>query len=262
MPEVRYAVDDAIDLAYVLALDPGVGLVTPRAVVLALSGNALKAESRQRLIQLLEAGATVAPATRDDVLMLLRRQADRAGRDGMLIIAIASHGFSRKGVPYVLTSTSLGQEPQTAVATATVLEIAAQSRAERALVLLDACRDQNAPRARAGTPLPIAATPLLEGMAHSDGHVILLAAPPGKYAYDDAGRKNGVFTTAVIDALQCKADSDAHGLITAEALSHYVDDQVRSWVNTYHDPSSNQAIQVQMDGTAGEIPLAICSKPK
>jgi uncharacterized caspase-like protein len=181
----------------------------------------------------------------------------------MLIIAIASHGFSRKGVPYVLTSTSLGQEPQTALATATVLDIASQSRAGRALVLLDACRDQeSSPRARASSSLPLAASPLLEAMNQSDGHVILFAAAPGKYSYDDLNRKNGVFTTAVIDALQCKADSDAQGLVTAETLSHYVDDRVRSWVNTYHDPSLGQAIQVRMDGTAGEIPLAVCSKPK
>jgi len=37
LTEVRYAVDDAIDLAYVLAIDRETRLVTPERVVLALS---------------------------------------------------------------------------------------------------------------------------------------------------------------------------------------------------------------------------------
>ena len=49
LTEVKYAVDDAIDLASVLALDRKVSLVTPRRVVLALSGTPQKPESQQRL---------------------------------------------------------------------------------------------------------------------------------------------------------------------------------------------------------------------
>jgi caspase domain-containing protein len=260
--EVRYAVDDAIDLAYVLALDPGVSLVNPRSVVLALSGSAQKAVSRQRLVQLVAAGATVAPATREDVLTLLQRQSDRAGKDGVLIVAIASHGFSRKGVPYVLTSTSLGQQPETALATGTVLDIASASRAGRALIFLDACRDRETPRARAANPLPLAAAPLIDGMTRTDGHVVLYAAEPGKYSYDDAGRKNGVFTSAVIDALQCKAEPDVRGLVTAESLSKYVDQRVRSWVHTNRSLSLDHAIQIGMDNRARGMPLAVCPQPR
>src|SRR5947209_14431412 len=39
LTEVRYAVDDAVDLAFVLALDERVRLVDPGRVVLALSGE-------------------------------------------------------------------------------------------------------------------------------------------------------------------------------------------------------------------------------
>jgi hypothetical protein len=260
--EVRYAVDDAIDLAYVLAIDPGVRLVTPQAVVLALSGRALKPESRQRLAQLVEAGATVTSATREDVLRLLQCQSDQAGKEGVLIVAIASHGFTRKGVPYVLASTSLGQQPETALATGTVLDIASGSKARRALIFLDACRDRETPRARAANPIPVAAAPLIDGMTRADGHVVLYSAAPGGYAYDDAERKNGVFTTAVIDALQCKAESDLRGLVTAEALSRYVDERVRSWVNVNRRLSLDHAIQIGMDRGAREMPLAVCSKPR
>jgi len=260
--EVRYAVDDAVDLAYTLSLDPGISLVQPRNLVLALSGETMKAESRLRLSRLVDAGATVAPATRDEVLALLHRQADRAGRDGMLIVSIASHGFSSNGVLYVLTSTSLGQQPETALATDTVLDIASASRAERALIFLDACREQETSRSRAAPPDLLTASPLLEEMASAGGQAILASAPAGQYAYDDDERRNGVFTTAVIDALECEAQSDGHGLVTAETLSSYVDEHVRSWVQTHRDLSLDKGIQIQLDNGARQMPLAVCSRPR
>jgi hypothetical protein len=257
--EVLYAVDDAVDLAYALSLDPGISLVQPQSVALALSGEAMKAESRLRLSRLVDAGATVAPATRDEVLALLHRQADRAGRDGMLIVSIASHGFSSNGVPYVLTSTSLGQQPETALATGTVLDIVSTSRAERSLIFLDACREQETPRSRAAPSDLLAAPPLIDGMARANGHVLLAAAPAGQYAYDDEERKNGVFTTAVIDALQCKARPDARGLLTVEALSTYVDEHVRTW-ERIHRHLAGGGIQIQVDGDARRMPLAVCAR--
>ena len=61
---VRFAVDDAVDLAYAFALDPNVALVPPHRVVLALSGQPEKAESKKRLEELKAAHATVTGADR------------------------------------------------------------------------------------------------------------------------------------------------------------------------------------------------------
>ena len=55
LAEVRYAADDAIDLAYLLAIERVPRLVDPRRVVLALSGKPRKPESETRLIALLDA---------------------------------------------------------------------------------------------------------------------------------------------------------------------------------------------------------------
>src|SRR5438128_7050913 len=49
LTEVRYAVDDAIGLAYAFAIEPRSRLVDPSHVVLALSGEPQKDESRTRL---------------------------------------------------------------------------------------------------------------------------------------------------------------------------------------------------------------------
>jgi hypothetical protein len=61
--EVRYAVDDAVDLAYVFALERRTHLVTAERVVLAISGRPEKPESHQRLRELEQAGADRAGTT-------------------------------------------------------------------------------------------------------------------------------------------------------------------------------------------------------
>src|ERR1700686_2757436 len=53
--EVRYAVDDAVDLAYVLAIGGKPHLVEPGRVILALSGDPQKPRSQQKLEALIAA---------------------------------------------------------------------------------------------------------------------------------------------------------------------------------------------------------------
>lgn len=141
LAEVRYAVDDAVDLAFLLALDVNVKLLPPGRVILALSGEPAKPESEQRLQALKNAGAKVYPAGQADILKLLDLQAGAAGPAGMLIIAFASHGFSEEGNHYLVTATSLLQHRETAIPAAKVFDLAARSAASRRLIFLDACRE-------------------------------------------------------------------------------------------------------------------------
>lgn len=82
-----YAVDDAVDLAFVLALDERVRLVEPSRVLLALSGEPQKPESRRNLDRLIAAGATLVGASQADVLNAVDQQARTAGRHGVLVVA-------------------------------------------------------------------------------------------------------------------------------------------------------------------------------
>ena len=260
LTEVKYAVDDAIDLASVLSLDGKVRLVTPGRVVLALSGTPQKAESQQRLDELVAAGATVAPANQADILTMISRQAGLAGKEGLLILSYSSHGFTREGTPYLLAASSLFDHPETSISTAKLLDIAAGSDAARSLIFFDACRERATSGTRALDAEAMSAAPLIEGMSHANGQVVFYAAAAGKYAYDDDERKNGVFTTAVIDGLRCNAPTDERGLITVETLADYVETHVRSWIQKQRDPSVRQAIQVSMDGETKTMPLAVCPR--
>ena len=256
---VPYAVDDAVDLAYTFALDPRVSLVPPARVALALSDDApQKPDSRWRLEQLRRAGATISSARRSDIVRLLEQQSRAAGRDGIFIVSFATHGFSIHGSQHVLAADSLFREPQTAISAAQVSDRIA-SRAARSLLLVDACRERVIRGVRAGTPEPLSAAPLLKAMAQTQGQVILSAAAGGNYAYDDHDRKNGVFTAAVLDGLQCRAGNDRGGLVTIDTLSTYVEESVRAWIRRHRDRSIRNATQVSMDGATRSMPLAVCS---
>ncbi len=202
LAEVKYGADDAIDLAYVLAVERVPALVTPQRVVLALSGDAQKPESRRRLEALRGAGASVRPATQADVLTLLAQQARVVGRNGILIVSFATHGISFEGTQYLLTASSLLQHRETTITETKVREMISQARVPRALILLDACRQRLTSDTRNGTADPRSAAALLRDLATVHDQVVFSAAAPGEYAYDDAARRNGVFTAAVIDALK------------------------------------------------------------
>jgi len=167
LTEVRYAVDDAVDLAYAMALEQPVAFVEPNRVVLAISGEPQKPESRERLRVLRERGAKTHPAGQTDILVLLERQARMVGKKGILIVGIATHGFSAEGLHYLIASNSMLRHRESAVATHKLLDIAAKSAATRSLILLDACRSRlvSDGTRSAGKADRRSAAPMLDGLA-------------------------------------------------------------------------------------------------
>lgn len=253
--DVPYAVDDAVDLAYMFAVDPRVHLVPPDRVVLALSGPPQKRQSQKRLEELKGKGATVERATQPDIIQQLQRQTDAAGPDGILVVSLATHGFVREGVPYVLGATSLFGYPETSLSAARIFEIASTTKARRSLLFVDACRERITGGIRSVSD-PITAAPLISRMHLVDGQAIFYAAPSGGYAYDDPSG-NGVFTKAVIDGLSCQATA-TRGVVTVGTLRTFVEREVRDWIRQYRDPTIDSAIQVTLDGDTHNMPLACC----
>jgi hypothetical protein len=257
---VPYAVDDAVDLAYTFALDPRVALVRPKNVILALSDeNPRKEISRRRLAQLKQQGAIVAPASQSQILKLLNRQAGAVGVDGIFIVSFATHGFSDEGFQYLLAANSLFRELNTSIPAARVLDLVAKSDATRSLILIDTCRER-VRRQRSTVPDQMSAAPLIQRMGLTVGQVVLYGAAAGKWAYDDDIRQNGVFTSAVLDALQCRAEQDRNGMVTVHELSATVERNVLAWIRINRDPSIRNATQASIDGAARTMPLAVCAR--
>jgi hypothetical protein len=254
MAQVRYAADDAVDLAFLFAFDHRIRLVRPERVVIALSGRPEKPESQQKLEMLQRAGASVLHADQTDIVALLRQQARRAGQRGLLIVSVASHGFVRNGSSYILGASSVVRYPLTNVAVANILDIAGAS-AGRSLVLIDACRERLSAPTRSVTSETANEPFLLRKMSHTHGQAVFFAATAGGIAYD--GNGNGVFTKAVIDGLQCRA-AKPQGAITATTLNTYVQNSVSKWIHRHIDSSTSSAIQFNVDGDARNMPISQC----
>ena len=258
LAEVRYAVDDAVDLAYLLAVERVPRLIEPQRVVLALSGEPVKAESRKRLEELIAAGATQRPAGHSEVLTLLEAQSAAAGVNGILVVSFASHGISDQGVQYLLAADSLLQRNGTKISDADIMDIVSRANVRRALILLDVCRQRLTRDTRAGDADPRSAAALLEELGNTDGRVVLSAAAAGRYAYDDDAVRNGVFTAAVIEGLRCGAPLNEQGFVTVDTLSSFVEARVLDWIRRKRDPNARVATQLQCEGASKKMPLAAC----
>jgi Caspase domain len=260
LAEVRYAVDDAIDLACVLALGERARLVDPSRVILALSGEPQKPDSQRNLERLVVAGARVRSAAGPDVLNALDEQSRAVGKKGVLIFAFATHGFTKEGTQYLLSATSIIRHGEGAISESEIRDIASQSDAARSLILIDACRERLTDGRRSGRPDARSAAALLRAMDGVHGQVVLSAAAVGQYAYDDDDRRNGVFTAALIDGLRCQAAADARGLITVDTLSSFVEQHVLTWIRKHRNPRITHATQVSFEGGAKTMPLAECRR--
>lgn len=253
---VKYTVDDAVDLAYTFALERKVALVPPNRVVLALTDEPVTPKSQERLQKLRNAKATVIGATREQIMASLDTQARLAGREGMLILSFASHGFSRDGIAYILAANSHFNDTASSLSAAKVFGIAETSRAERALIFIDACRERlEASR----SPSRSRAASFAEYIKGKIGHVVFYAATPGNPAYEEAG--NGVFTKAVIDGLVGCDARTMQGFVTVDKLSEFVELRVRGWIARNRDSRIAKATQVTMDALTKDIPLANCFRP-
>ncbi len=256
LTEVRYAADDAVDLAYTLALGRDVPLVKPRRVMLALSGEPQKPESLQRLEELKRAGAEVRPAGQSDLLELLELQSRRVGRKGIFIVGIATHAYVAEGELHLLASSSMLRHHETSLTATTLFDIVAASDAPRSLIFIDACRERMSNDKR-GVSEARDVTQLFKAVAQSTGQVVFYGAAPGCYAYDDEERRNGVFTGALLDGLGCAATGE-HGLITVDALADFVNERVLGWLKTHRDRHATKGIQVTIDRGSRGMALGIC----
>jgi hypothetical protein len=250
--EVRYPVDDAINLAWVFALDPHVGLVAPKRVILAIEGTPQKAESRRQLEQLTHAGAHVTNATKETIETSLESQAKSVGSGGIFIVSFATHGFSIDGASYVLASSSTYGDAGTSIPTARIMNVAA--RAPRSLLFFDACRNTRGSRA------PSLPFPFVAALTQTAGQVVMTIS--GDIAWERADLRNGAFTGAVLAGLQCRADKDSRGYVTVDHLAQYVDKRLKPWLVKHRDPTALTAIRLMTDGANGSMPLARCEKER
>ncbi len=259
LAEIPYAVDDAVDLAHLFALE--LELIAPEKVALALSGEPQKEVTQDHLKALLEAGASRAEPEQSDFYALLEDQTRATGPMGVLVLSIATHGFSDQGGQYLAAADSrFNRITRTGIAVNEVFDEVERAGTERRIVLLDACRERLSSDTRAGgaDPLSAMSQAFADALSQAQGQVVMSGTTLGGYSYDDHDRGNGVFSAAVIDGLRGDAPANDRSLITAETLAGFVDGRVRSWVQIHRSGHAtvSQGIETTFGGAAADLPLA------
>ncbi len=256
--EVPYAVDDAVDLAYIFTRE--LELIQPASVVLALAGEPQKAASKARLQTLLAEGALRQPAEQTDILRLLDRQRKASGAKGLFVATFATHGFSDQGSDFLVAADTLRPFIQRAgVVLSEAFDVVAQAHAPRRLVLLDACRERFTATSRRGAGGSPMSASFADAIADAQGQAVISGTTLGGYSYDDLERSNGVFTVALLDGLRGGAPVDARSFITVRTLADWVNVRVLAWVRDHRseDAALSRGISRHLEGEVAEMPLAV-----
>lgn len=262
-PVVPYAVDDAVDLAHLFALE--LKLINSENVLLALSGEPQKWSSRKRLQRLKASGVQISEPTYTGILSQLQRIPASAGPRGLLVLAFATHGFARDGNHYLVMADSAPGDDivRSGIPVSRLLDEASLAKGHRSVLFLDACQERVV---RRGLTERMPSTgALYAALAHASGIAVLAATQLGGYSYDDDKAMNGVFTKAVIDGLGGEARPPAGAtetdreFITIRLLGDYVHERVKKWIatNRPQDVTISRGIERRILGDAADLPLAV-----
>lgn len=138
---VRYAVDDAVDLAHFFIIEQG--LIPAESAVLALAGKPEKADSERRLEALLGLGVQRESARQSDIFRWLLALGRTTGPDGLMLVTLASHGSTDQGSDFLWVPETVREHRLRAgVRVDDLFDDVACAKAERRLVLLDTCRNR------------------------------------------------------------------------------------------------------------------------
>lgn len=257
---VRFAVDDAVDLAWVFAIE--LGLIDTARCFLALAGKPQKVISRRRLEKLLKAGAKRHLPKLTEVYKLTTRLSQTGSSRGMFLLTAATHGLSEQGSDYLVASDTLRERLlKTGIEVKDLFDAASTAVARRRLVLLDACRERLSQGTRAFTDESMSRS-FAGAIVRATGLTVLSGSTAGGYSYDDIDKENGVFSGALVEGLLGAAPADERGFITVSTLADFAQARVRSWVARHRRDhlKTSYGIECRFDEFAKLLPLAIASE--
>ena len=223
--DLSFAVNDAVALAHRFVIEQG--LVAPQNTFLVLSGTPTTVDLQQKLAALRAAGVIEKPAT-FSVMRQSLRAVTQLARD-LLIVTVASHGFTEDGIAYVLPrdGTRVADEVAATSLPLTLFESrVSESRAPRRIVLLDACRSKMIPNGRSISGVSEA---FQEAFAQVTGTALLQSASLGETSWEDMQVQHGVFTYQMLQALADPALADAAGIVRLGPVFARVSDEVRAY---------------------------------
>ncbi len=163
-----------------------------------------------------------ADATRGAIVRTLHQVAETVeSNNGTLLFYFSGHGYSIGSQPFLApVSASEDDLEREGLAVDEVTKIMAASKAQRKVLMLDACRSESKVKGANGRSF--------SSLAAASGFLIFNSTKIGGVSYESDSLGHGVFSAFVLKGLDGAA-AGADGLVTFRDLAAYVTDSMVSW---------------------------------
>jgi hypothetical protein len=264
---LHFAVDDAVDLA---ARFVALRLILPNNVRMALSGEPVKARTRQSLTSLLQAGAVHLGPSRNRLIRQLHEIA-AAGESGYLFLTLSTRGYCATDSDAILCQDTVldfdlsnGILRETSLSHPLLLSLVErQTRCRRRIVLIDAY-SEDLERQAASIGVVPRQDNLLRIAAKAHGTAVLLASAAGSNSYESPELQNGVFTHCFLQGLETGTGDEQDGLLTIGSLANYTNQCCLDWVKKHRPDHKalSRGISTHLDPKdAEDLPLGVIALP-
>lgn len=191
-----------------------------------------------------------AQASKSLILNAIRNAGARIKRgEGTLVFAFSGHGMVSAGENYLATSDSVATRlTQTGLSVSEIVQAIKQTGVKRAILFLDACRNDPVPGIKAGG---------MDGFLsknYGQGIQILYATAQNEVSWEHNNLQRGVFSYFLTLGLQGEAAYD-NGLITFNSLATYIEQEVVNWTNG-KVPQTQRPFRNSVGETRGDFVLA------
>ena len=234
---LRYAVGDARSV-YQALVDPRRGGFRPENVTLLADDSPEK-------------------PTNIAIGKALNRLVTSTKEGDLVMVFFSGHGYEEQGRAYLLPANAdLEALDQSAIERDAFVRQIDRLAAKKVIVVLDACHSGGVNRGGKGVGKDAAlSTKYYENFTGSQGRAFIASSGGGELSWEDEDRGHGVFTSALVDALSGKADSQPRdGVISLNEVRSYVETEVSGWAERR---GRQQHPQVNLESAFGDMPLAL-----
>jgi len=162
--------------------------------------------------------------TYSNMVTMIPRWLKDVGPEDDVLLAFSGHGMVEDGKCYLLPATATrGALRLTSVSVAQVREWLESCRAQRKILILDACHSG------AGKAPGQMSEDMIAELEKGHGFVRLASCDTKQKSSEDPDLGHGVFTYSLVGALRGKGDLDGDGRVGADEAYRYVSKEVRRW---------------------------------
>ena len=209
---------------------------------------AIMQQQRGLCYQQVEEKTLIDPTT-DDILRGFQWLDQKTKSNDIAMVFMSGHGTNDKhGTWYFLPSNySKDDLMGTGVMAATLSKIIRDTSGRAFIVFLDSCFSGNAMVSGPAEFFNVDEAIMELADPTKSGAIVFSASAGAQESQEDPEAKNGVFTRAVVEALNGQADFRHKGFITTNALDYYVSERVKELTHDEQTPfTSKRTVDVKI----------------